>query len=181
MSESVKKQLAFIAIVTIFGIAWCGILLGFLKSATSSLNVLTFDILTLVIPCVVMFVCALVIMMRADEIGSTLLLIVEVICFVCGMASLVITSSWQADPQVAEALLANSAEGATITPSLQNVFAIVRGAALFLFVPLMGSILGAWIGSRLHPVSVDKHNKNYDKLQQEKNKKKKAAKRANRK
>ena len=178
MSEGVKRHLKVIVLVTILGIACGSTLLVALKGSAGSMNVLAFDILTLVIPCFVMFVCAVAIMMSAEEIGTTLLMIVEVICFVCGMASLVVTSGWQADPDVATALLANSAEDATITPSLQNVFAIVRGAALFLFVPMIGSILGAWIGSRLHPVSVDKHNKNYDKLQQEKNKKKKAAKKA---
>ena len=159
MSEGLKNHLPVIIATAVLGILLGGLLMSVVKDNASLFNASAFSMLLIAVPCVIMFVASFVIMLTAREIGSRLLIVVEGICLVLGLVSMVVASSWEGDATIAAAVLANSGDGATLTPVLHSPFGIVRNIMLYLLVPMVASIAGAWLGSRLHPVGVDKNNK----------------------
>ena len=152
MSESVKKHLPVIAIVTVIALASAAYALLLVHDNVASMSVDAFSAYIIVIPCVAMLVGSFAITVTAQTIGRQLYIVVLAICFVLGLVSLVVTSLWMSDPSIASALLANSPEGTTITPVTESLLTVVRDIAAYVVVPTVGCIAGAWVGSRVHPV-----------------------------
>lgn len=155
MTEGLKHHLPVIIIVSLIGIATGAFILMNVASNAADMSLDTFSLYVFVIPCIIMAICSLIIMMTASEIGRRLFVTVTGICFAVGVISMVITSSWFSDPTLVSQLLANSPEGTTVTPPIQSPLIVMRNIAAYIVAPTVGSILGAWIGSRMHPMKAE--------------------------
>ena len=152
MPEYVRKQLPVIAAVFAIGILTSAFALLQLRGSVPGISVDTFSLFSLIIPCVAALLCSLVIMLMASEIGKQLFVIVTSICVIAGAISMIAVSIWMSDQTFAAQLLAQSAEGAQVVPPINAPLIIVRNIAAFFVCSVVGSIVGAWVGSRLHPV-----------------------------
>lgn len=155
MTESVRRHLPIIVVVSLVGIATSYFLLARVYADASHLDVGAFGTYIFLIPCAVMFVCSTIIMLTAHEIGRQLYLVVVGICLAAGIVCMVITSVWLMDDSIAAALLANSADDATVVPIINSPVLVLRDIAAFFVAPTVGSIVGAWLGSRMHPMEHD--------------------------
>ena len=153
MSEEVKEHLPTVALVSALGVLGAAFALSRVHAAAGDMSVGAFSLAIFVIPCVVMVVCSFVIMLTASAIGRQLFLVVVGICFVAGIVSIFVTSAWFSDPELAALLLANSGEGAEVIPPMNNPLVAMRDVAAFVVAPTVGCIAGAWLGSRIHPMS----------------------------
>ena len=158
-NSSLKAHLPVIILIAVLGALSGSILLTVIRDNAAMFNAGTFTFTLIGLPCVIMVIASFIISVTAREIGSRMLVIVEAICVVLGIAATVVASGWQADPAITSVVLANSGDGATITPMTNSPFGIIRNVMLYLLCPMVGSVAGAWVGSRLHPVSVDVNNK----------------------
>lgn len=156
MTEGLKEHLPIIIAVTLVGLGTAAFALSYVHGNVSNMNVSMFNTLIILVPCVVMFICSFIIAFTASEIGRQLYLIVVGICLACGVVSLVVTSFWAADANVAAALLANSGEGETLVPPSNAPIIVLRDIAAYFVIPTIGCIAGAWVGSRVHPVKASK-------------------------
>ena len=160
MNETVKQHLPVIAVVTLLGIATTYFLLARVYSNAVSLSADSFSTYIFGIPCIGMFICSTVIMMTAHRIGRQLYLVIVAICLVAGVISMLVTSTWLSDESITSLLLANSPAGTVITPVLKSPIVILRDIAAFFVAPTVGCIFGAWLGSRIHPMTSDTMPKN---------------------
>lgn len=152
MSEGLKRHLPVIVVVTLICLATAAFALSRVLAGASDMSARTFSLYIIVIPCAIMVVGAFAISFTAEEIGRQLFLTVVGICFVLGVACMVVTSTWMSDATIASQLLANSGDGAEITPILDSPLIILRDLAAFVVAPTVGLIAGAWVGSRVHPM-----------------------------
>lgn len=152
MSHAMRNHLTTFVAVTIAGIVTCCIGLSLVLNNVGSMSVSSFNAYIIVIPCAVMLAASLLIMLTASEIDRQMYLVVIVVCLATGLVSMVVTSAWMSDQAIAEQLLANSPEGTTVIPVMNNVVTMIRDVAAFVVVPTVGCIAGVWIGSRLHTV-----------------------------
>ena len=160
MKESVKQHLPIIAVVTLLGIVTTYFLLARVYNSAASLSADTFSTYIFGIPCIVMFICSTVIMMTAHRIGRQLYLVIVAICLITGVISMLVTSTWLSDESITSLLLANSPADTVITPILNSPIVVLRDIAAFFVAPTVGCILGAWLGSRIHPMTSDTMPKN---------------------
>lgn len=156
MNEDIRENLSTLIIAAVLGIGTCAFALAQICNNASSLDVNTFGILTFVIPFGIMIIVPFAIMLTSLRIGRKLYLVVVGTCFVLGIVVLVITSIWMADPTISAQLLANSPEGTVIVPGVNSPIIVMRDIAASIVCPTIGCIAGAWIGSRLHPVTAEK-------------------------
>ena len=147
-----NTHMPVVAVVSVIGIVTCAFALSGVLGNVQELDASTFSTLIIVIPCAIMVICSFIIMVTAHEIGRKLFLAVAGVCFAGGVVSMIVTSMWLGDPSVTSALLANSPDGATITVPVNSPIIVMRNIAAYIVCPTVGSIAGAWIGSRLHPV-----------------------------
>lgn len=160
MDPVVKKHLPFIIGITLLGIvATYFVFMWLHDSAYTTMNAVSYSWWLFLVPCAVMLVCSFAIACTADEIGRQLYVAVLVICLVLGVISMFVVSAWLSDASITETLLANSPEGTTITPVLKSPMTILRDVAAWIVIPTVGCILGAWVGSRLHPMAGEKKKK----------------------
>ena len=155
MTDSLKRHLPVIVAVTVVGIATCAFALMQVVNAAPGLAVPTFETLVIVIPCAVMFICSLIVAMTAHTIERALYVTMLVICLVLGVVSMVVTSTWESNATLTAALLANSADGETITAAVNQPIIVMRNIAAYIVMPTLGCIAGAWLGSRMHPMEAD--------------------------
>ena len=153
MTEGLKRHLPVIVVVSLVGIATCVFALTQVLGSVDKLDVDAFSLYIIIIPSVIMVVCSFVIALTANQIGRQLYLVVVGICFVTGIVSMVVTSGWLSDSAISAQLLANSPEGTTITPILQAPIIMLRDLAAYIVAPTVGCIFGAWLGSRIHPMT----------------------------
>ena len=172
MTESVRKHLPTIVVVAIIGIATTYLVLAQVLANAASLDVDAFSTWIFGVPCIVMFVCAAVIAATAHSIGRQLYLVVVAICLVAGLVCMVVTSGWLSDEATAALLLANSDADAVVTPILNSPILVLRDIAAFFVAPTVGLILGAWLGSRLHPMASESKSVNAARAREAKVKKK---------
>ena len=156
MSDTVRGHLPIIIVVTLVGVATGAFAMLQVASAASSLDVSTFSTLMLVMPCVVMLIGSFVIAATAVRIERQLYVVVLAICLALGLVSLVAASIIMSDASVASALLANSGEGAQVVPDTQSPMLVMRDIAAYVVMPTIGCIAGAWVGSRVHPMSAER-------------------------
>ena len=155
MTEGLKRHLPVIVVVSLVGIATCVFALTQVLNSAAGLDLEAFSLYIILIPSIVMLVCSFVIALTANSIGRQLYLVVVGICFVTGIVSMVVTSGWVSDASISAQLLANSPEGTTVTPPLQSPLVVLRDLAAYIVAPTVGCIFGAWLGSRIHPVTSD--------------------------
>ena len=155
MTEGLKRHLPVIVVVSLVGIATCVFALTQVLNSAGGLDLESFSLYIILIPSIVMLVCSFVIALTANSIGRQLYLVVVGICFVTGIVSMVVTSGWVSDASISAQLLANSPEGTTVTPPLQSPLVVLRDLAAYIVAPTVGCIFGAWLGSRIHPVTSD--------------------------
>lgn len=148
-----RKQLSVIILVTLVGVVSGYLLLSLVHDSAGTLNVDTFSSLMFFIPCILMFIGSFIVAATATEIGRQLYVASLAICLVTGVVSMFLSSAWMGDPTVASQLLANSPEGTVIVAPLRSAIIIFRDIAAFVVIPTIGNIFGAWIGSRLHPMT----------------------------
>ena len=148
-----RKQLSVIILVTVVGIATGWFVLSAIRDNAGMFDVNTFSGLMYLVPCFLMFVGSFIVAATATEIGRTLYVASLAICVVTGIISMFIASAWLSDATVASQLLANSEEGTSIVPPLNSAMTIFRDIASYIVVPTVGCIAGAWVGSRLHPMT----------------------------
>ena len=156
MDDAVRQHMTVIVAVLLLGVIAGAFALLQLRNAAGSLDVGAFSLAVFVIPCVIMVICSFIIMMTAQAIGRQLFAVVVLACFAFGVVSMVVTSGWFADATITDQLLANSPEGTVITVPVQNMVVVLRDIAAFVVAPTVGSIAGAWVGSRLHPMTSSK-------------------------
>lgn len=152
VNEVVRQHLTVIVAACLLGIAVTSFALLQIHDAAGSMDASTFSLAIFVVPCVVMVVCSFIIMFTANAIGRQLFVVVVGICFVAGIVSMVVTSGWLSNELIVSQLLANSPDGTTVTPPVQSIIVVMRDIAAFIVAPTVGSIAGAWFGSRLHPI-----------------------------
>ena len=152
MTDGIKNHLPVIVLATLVCAATTYFILSRFVSGTVSISLETFNALVFLVPCVAMFLGTAIIAMTAEEISRQLYIVNVVICLVAGLLSMIGSSLWLADPGIASQLLANSPEGTVIVPIYNAPIILIRDVAAFFVVPTVGSIVGAWIGSRLHPM-----------------------------
>lgn len=155
MNESLRKHLSVIIGVTVLGLISGTLILNAVRGAVGSMDYSMFSFLIIIVPCAIMLVCSFVIMFTANEIGRQMFIVVVVISIVAGLLSMFVTSSWQSDSEIVATLMANSPEGTVIVPSIRMPITFLRNIAAFFVVPTVGCILGAWAGSRVHPMKSD--------------------------
>ena len=155
MNQSLRKHLSVIIAVTVLGLISGFLILNAVHGAVGSMDNAMFSFLILFVPCAIMFICSFIIMFTANEIGRQMLIVVVVISIVAGLLSMFVTSAWQSDPEVVAALMANSPEDTVIVPSIRLPITCLRNIAAFFVVPTVGCIIGAWVGSRFHPMKSD--------------------------
>lgn len=161
MDPIVKKHLPVIIGVTLLGVvATYFVYMWLHDTAYATMNAVSYSWWLFLVPCAVMLVCSFAIACTADEIGRQLYVAVLAICLVLGVVTMFIVSAWLSDPAITEPLLANSPEGTAITPVLKSPMTILRDVAAWIVIPTVGCILGAWVGSRLHPMVGEKGGKN---------------------
>lgn len=155
VDNSFKQHLPVIAAIMAIGTGSACYALSYVRSNAASFDVQTFSWLIFLIPVAAMFVCSLLSMMTARVANRKTYLGIVGICFALGIVSMLVTSSWLADPSVAAALLANSGENARVVPILDSPVTMIRDLLAYFVVPTIGCIAGAWIGSRLHPMKAE--------------------------
>lgn len=153
IDQVLRKQLSVIILVTVVGIVTGWFILSFVRDNAGTFDAGMFSALMYLIPCALMLIGSFVVAATATEIGRTLYIASLAICVTTGVISMFIVSAWMSDPAVTTLLLANSAEGTTIVPPLKSAMTIFRNVASYIVVPTVGCILGAWVGSRLHPMT----------------------------
>ena len=158
MSDTVKQHLPVIVVVTLVGIATSYFLLSRVVGNAAGMDVDGFSTAIFGIPCIVMFICSTVIVLTSPGINRQLYLVVVGIGLATGIASMLAGNAWLLDSSIANALLANSPAGTTITPVLNAPVIVLRDIAAFFVIPTVGSILGAWLGSRIHPMTSESKN-----------------------
>ena len=156
MDRVVRQQFPVIVGATVLGVLTGCICMLCIRNAAGSVSASMFSLLALLAPCVIMFVVTFIVTATATEIGQSLHITMVVICLVAGVVATLVASAWMSDADIAAKLLANSPEGTTITPILQSPITLLRNVAAFVVVPTVGCILGAWVGSRLHPMKAEK-------------------------
>lgn len=156
MDSVVRNHLTVIAAVTLIGALTAAFLMNFVHDRAASMSANQFALLIFLIPCIVMLVGTFVIAMTATQIGRQLYLTALIVCLATGLVSMLVGSSWLSDPNITALLLANSPDGTVITPIMQSPITIFRDIAAFIVIPTVGCILGAWVGSRIHPLRADK-------------------------
>lgn len=152
MSEGIKQHLPVIIAISLVGLATGAFAMMRIRDGAVGMDVGAFSTYIIVVPCAIMLVCSFLIAVTAPSIGRQLYLIVVGTCLAAGVVSMIVSSIWMADPAVASALLANSADGATVTPVSDSIIIVLRDIAAYIVMPTVGCIAGAWIGSRVHPV-----------------------------
>ena len=155
MTESLKRHLPVIIVVCLVGAATAAFALMQVRNSVDEMDVAMFETLVIVIPCAAMLVCSAVVAMTAHTIERSLYVTMLAICFVLGLVSMVATSMWESDSAVTAALLANSAEDATITAAVNQPLIVMRNIAAYIVMPTLGCIAGAWLGSRMHPMQAE--------------------------
>ncbi|MBR0403891.1 MAG: hypothetical protein IJI68_01615 [Eggerthellaceae bacterium] len=158
MTDIVKQHLPTIVVVTIVGIATSYFLLSRVLANVANMDVDGFSTAVFGIPCVVMFICSTIIVLTAPGINRQLYLVVVIICMVLGVISMLCSNAWMLDKTITAALLANSPDDTTVVPVLKNGMLILRDVAAYFVIPTVGSILGAWVGSRIHPMTSESKN-----------------------
>lgn len=153
MGSELREHLVVFAIVSVVGVVAGALAFMFIRNSMAQMSYGTYSLLTVVVPCVIMFVCSFVIVATAKRIGAQLYGGVVVVCLLAGLVSVVVSSIWVLDPTVAATLQANSEPGTEIVPAINSMLVVVRNATAFFVVATVGSILGAMIGSRLHAMS----------------------------
>lgn len=153
MTDDIRENLPALIAVTVIGIATCAFALMQVRANAGSMDYGTFSNFIFLIPCAIMLIGSFIVVLMSQQIGRKLYLTLAGICFVLGIVVMVITSSWLSDPDIAAKLLANSEEGTIILPILNAPILIMRDIAAFIVCPTVGCIAGAWLGSRLHPVT----------------------------
>ena len=166
MDSVVRKQLPIIVVVTIVGFITAAIFMTIVRDSAGSLGASQFGWLVFIVPCVVMLVGSFIIAFTASEIGRNLYVVVLAICLVGGLISIFVANMWLSDSSITEALLANSDEGTVILPIFNSPIVILRDIAAFVVVPTVGCILGAWVGSKFHPLEGEKKSKKSKKASQ---------------
>ncbi len=156
MNAIVRNHLPVIAVVTVLGFVTGCIFMSLTHDAAANMSASMFSTTIFIIPCIVMLVGSFAIAFTANTIGRQLYVVVLAICLVCGVISMFVGSSWLSDPALSAQLLANSPDGSTVTPILQSPMTILRDVAAFIVVPTVGLIIGAWAGSRVHPMQAEK-------------------------
>lgn len=164
MDSDLRENLPTIAVITIIGVVTSAFGLLMVHDNASSLDAKTFLALVIIIPCAVMVLASFAITLVAPRIGRQLYIAILGLCLLFGVISMFVTSAWTSDSQITAQLLANSSEDTVILPILQSPIVMLRDIAAFIVCPTIGSIVGAWVGSRLHPVEANR--------QKSKNKKK---------
>lgn len=159
MDAAVKKHLPFIIGITLLGIVTTYFAFTVLHDSAAGMSANEFALALFIIPCVVMLICSFAIALTANQISRQFYLAMLVIGLVTGIASMVVASLWLSDPEITTALLANSPEGTEITPVLRSPVTILRDIAAWVVIPTVGCIFGAWLGSRIHPMSGEKRKK----------------------
>lgn len=152
MNEDLKRHLPVIVIATLACIAGTVLALMSLKNAAGGMQLDAFSLAVFVIPCIAMLVGSFVIMVTSEVISRKLFVVVTGICLATGVVAMVVTSSWFQDATLVEALLANSPDGTAVTVPIQSPIIVMRDIAAYVVCPAVGSIAGAWVGSRLHPM-----------------------------
>ena len=153
MIDDIRENLPSLIAVTAIAVATCAFALMQVHGNAGNLSYEAFSNLIFAIPCVAMVLGPFVVVLVSRQIGRKLYLTLVGICFVLGIATMLVTSSWLSDPDIAAKLLANSAEGTIVLPILNAPIIIMRDIAAFIVCPTVGCIAGAWLGSRLHPVT----------------------------
>ena len=166
MDAVVRNHLPVIVVVTLVGVITGCVALTFVHNSASTMDANLFSGLLFVVPCAIMLVCSFVIAFTAYEIGRQLYIVVLSICLILGVVSMLVGSAWLSDQSIAAQLLANSPADTVITPILKSPMTILRDIAAFVVVPTVGCILGAWAGSRVHPMRADKKSKKSNKSKQ---------------
>ena len=159
MGEVVKSNLPVIIAATLLGIIAGYFAFKAIHDGVGGMDVALFSGLVFVIPCVIMLVASFAIAATAQEIGRQLYVVVLGICLVTGIVSMCIASGWMSDSAIAATLVANSEEGTILTPILKSPITILRNIASYVVVPTVGLIMGAWVGSRFHPLKGEKPKK----------------------
>ena len=166
MDPVVKKHLPFIIGITLLGVvATYFVYMWLHDTAYTTMSATMFSWWLFLVPCIVMLICSFAIACTADEIGRQLYVAVLAICLVLGVISMFVASAWLSDPTIPETLLANSPADTVLTPVLKSPMTILRDVAAWIVIPTVGCIFGAWVGSRLHPMSGEKKNKSKKKKQ----------------
>ena len=142
MSDEVREHLFVIIAVSVVGIIAAVFALMQVHANMANMDEGAFSWAVFLIPCVAMLVCSFAIMATANAIGRQLFVVVTGICLAAGVVAMVATSSWF-DPSMT-------------TPPLQNPITVIRNIAAYVVVPAVGSIAGAWVGSRIHPMTAEK-------------------------
>ncbi len=155
MDSVVRKHLSVIIAVTLVGIVTTSLLLQLVHDSAAGMGANQFAMAIFLVPCAVMLIGSFAIAATARQIGRQLYLVVLAICLVTGIVSMVVTSGWLSDPSIAALLMANSPADTVITPILQSPITIFRDIAAYVVIPTVGCIFGAWLGSRIHPLSDD--------------------------
>ena len=159
MDRVLRKQLSVIILVTVVGLITGYLLLTNVRDSAGMFSVDAFSWLVFLIPCAIMLVGSFVVAVTATEIGRQLYIASVVICVVTGIASMVLATTWMNDPAIAAQLLANSPERSVIVTPLGSIVFMIRDFAAFVVVPTVGNIAGAWVGSRLHPMTAQPSGK----------------------
>lgn len=155
MDEVVRKHLSVIIAITLLGLVTGYLAMTFVRDNAAVMNANSFALWVFLVPCVFILVCSFAIAATARQIGRQLYLVVLVVSLICGIISMIMASGWLSDPEISALLLANSPEETVITPILQSPITILRDIAAFVVLPTVGCIFGAWVGSRVHPMTTD--------------------------
>lgn len=155
MSPALKAHLPVIAIITVICAFSSAFFMTAVRDNAGSFSAGTFTFLLIAVPCAFMVIGSFIIMLTTKEIGSRMFIIVEAICVVLGFVSMVVASGWEGDTAIVSLI----ADGSSIVPVANSPFGIVRNVLLYVCCPMVGSVVGAYLGSRLHPLAVDRNNK----------------------
>ena len=157
MDPKVRKHLSVFIGVTVIGFVTGYLCMRCVRDAADTLSFSAFSTLTFIVPCAIMLIASFFIAATADEIGRQFYIVILVICLVAGIISMFVTNNWLTQDDIVAKLLANSPDGTVILPTLQAPVTMLRDIAAFVVAPTVGSIAGAWVGSRLHPMTGEKH------------------------
>ncbi|MBE6472335.1 MAG: hypothetical protein E7Z99_01960 [Coriobacteriaceae bacterium] len=159
MKEDVRDNLTNIVVIWLIALFTCSFGLAWLYNNASTLTVGAFSWGVFLIPCAGMLLAPFAISLLADRIGRQLYVVMVVVSVAFGLVTMVVTSGWLADPGIQALLLANTPGLEEIVPILQSPITMLRDIAAFIVCPTVGCILGAWVGSRLHPVKAQMSSK----------------------
>ena len=163
MSDIVKNHLSVIIAATLLGIVAGYFAFKAIYDGIGGMDEVLFSGLVFGVPCAIMFIASFIVAVTAQEIGRPLYIVMLGICLVTGVVSMLVASNWMSDSTIAATLTANSKEGAVIVPILKSPITILRNIAAYVVVPTVGLILGAWVGSRIHPLRGEKPKNNKSK------------------